>query len=59
MELVYQYLTKSRFRHRVKRSSKIFAKMQANLERERKTMTRLWAKREEQIRGAIESTGGM
>ncbi len=33
--------------------------MQADLERERKTMTRLWAKREEQIRGVIESTAGM
>jgi hypothetical protein len=33
--------------------------MQADLERERKTMTRLWAKREEQIRGVIDSTAGM
>ena len=33
--------------------------MEADLARERKTMTRLWAKREEQIRGVIESTAGM
>jgi hypothetical protein len=33
--------------------------MQSDLERERKTMTRLWAKREEQIRGVIDSTAGM
>lgn len=33
--------------------------MQADLERERITMTRLWAKHEEQIRGVIESTAGM
>ena len=30
--------------------------MQADLDRERKTMMRLWAKREEQFRGAVETT---
>jgi hypothetical protein len=30
-----------------------------NLDRERKTMMRLWAKREEQIRGVVESTAGL
>ena len=33
--------------------------MQSDLERERRAMTRLWAKREEQIRGVIASTVGM
>jgi hypothetical protein len=33
--------------------------MQDDLDKERKTMTRLWAKREEQIRGVIEATAGM
>jgi hypothetical protein len=33
--------------------------MHDDLEKERKTMTRLWAKREQQIRGVIESTAGM
>jgi hypothetical protein len=33
--------------------------MQADLDRERKTMMRLWAKREEQIRGVVESTAGL
>ncbi len=33
--------------------------MENDLARERKTMTRLWAKREEQIRGVIESTASM
>jgi hypothetical protein len=28
-------------------------------DRERKTMMRLWAKREEQIRGVVESTAGL
>jgi hypothetical protein len=59
MELVYQYLTGPRFRHRVEAIVEKFEDMQADLERERKTMTRLWAKREEQIKGVIETTVGM
>jgi hypothetical protein len=30
-----------------------FTEMQADLDRERKAMTRLWAKREEQINGVV------
>jgi hypothetical protein len=59
MEMVYQYLTGPRFRHRVEAVVEKFAEMQSDLDRERKTMTRLWAKREEQIRSVIESTAGM
>ena len=33
--------------------------MQADLERERRTMTKAWAKREQQIRCVLESTAGM
>jgi hypothetical protein len=59
MEMVYQYLTGPRFRHRVEAIVEKFADMHADLDKERKTMTRSWAKREEQIRGVIESTAGM
>lgn len=59
MELVYQYLTGPRFRHRVQAIVEKFSDMHDDLDKERKTMTRLWAKREEQIRGVIESTAGM
>lgn len=59
MELVYQYLTGPRFRHRVEAIVEKFEDMQADLDKERKTMTRLWAKREEQIKGVIETTVGM
>lgn len=58
-EMVYQYLTGPRFRHRVEAIVEKFNDMQGDLEKERKVMTRLWAKREEQIRGVIESTVGM
>ena len=33
--------------------------MKADLNRERNTMTRLWAKREEQLRGVLDSTAGL
>jgi hypothetical protein len=33
--------------------------MQADLDRERKAMTRLWAKREEQIHGVVETMAGL
>lgn len=59
MEMVYQYLTGPRFRHRVQAIVEKFSDMREDLDKERKTMTRLWAKREEQIRGVIESTAGM
>lgn len=59
MELVYDYLTGPRFRHRVEAIVEKFSDMQADLDRERKAMTRLWAKREAQIKGVIEATVGM
>jgi hypothetical protein len=59
MELVYQYLTGPKFRHRLEAIVEKFSDMQADLDRERKTMTRLWAKREAQIQGVVESTTGM
>jgi hypothetical protein len=59
MELVYHYLTGPRFRHRIEAIVEKFSDMQSDLEKERKATTRLWAKREAQIRGVIESTVGM
>lgn len=59
MQMMYQYLIGPRFRHRVEAIVDKFTDMQDDLNRERKMMTRSWAKREEQIRGVIESTAGM
>jgi Uncharacterized protein conserved in bacteria (DUF2130) len=58
-ELVYQYLTGPRFRHRIDAIVEKFTDMQADLDRERKTMMRLWAKREEQLKGVLDSTAGL
>ncbi len=59
MELVYEYLTGPRFRHRIEAIVEKFTDMSADLDRERKAMTRLWAKREAQIDGVIAATVGM
>ena len=59
MEQVYGYLTGPRFRHRVEAIVEKFSDMQDDLNKEKKATTRLWAKREAQIQGVIESTVGM
>jgi hypothetical protein len=59
MELMYGYLTGPRFRHRIDAIVEKFTDMQADLDRERKMMMRLWAKREEQLRGVLDSTAGL
>lgn len=59
MELVYQYLTGPRFRQRIEAIVEKFSDMQDDLDKERKAMTRQWAKREAQIRGVVEATAGM
>jgi hypothetical protein len=59
MELVYQYLTGHRFRQRVTAIIEKFEEMQADLVKERTTMTKLWAKREMQIQAVLAATAGM
>jgi hypothetical protein len=59
MELVYDYLTGSHFRQRVAAIVEKFEDMQNDLDKERVAMSRIWAKREKQIRGVIEATAGM
>ncbi len=59
MEMVYAYLTGPRFRHRIEAIVEKFTEMQADLARERRSMTKMWSKRELQIQGVIEATVGM
>jgi hypothetical protein len=58
-ELVYEFLTGPRFRHRVEAIVEQFTDMRSDLDRERKAMTRLWAKREEQLRVVLDATAGL
>jgi hypothetical protein len=59
MEMVYQYLTGSRFRHRIQAIVEAFSSMREDLERERKAITKQWSKREEQIDRVMQATVGM
>ncbi|OOO01530.1 MAG: hypothetical protein USCGTAYLOR_02267 [Chromatiales bacterium USCg_Taylor] len=59
MEMVYQYLTGPRFRHRVQAIVEAFSSMQEDLDREKKVITKQWAKREEQIDRVMQATVGM
>ncbi len=59
MEMVYQYLTGPRFRQRVQAIVEAFSSMKEDLDKERKVITKQWAKREEQIERVMQSTVGM
>jgi hypothetical protein len=58
-EMVYAYLTGPQFRHRIDAIVEKFTDMRDDLDRERKTMTKLWARREQQLNGVLDSTAGL
>lgn len=58
-EMIYQYLTGPRFRHRVEAIVEAFSTMQEDLDKERKVIMKQWAKREEQIERVMGATVGM
>jgi len=59
VELVYQYLIGPRFRQRLEGIIEKFDELKEDLDKERKFMNRVWAKREGQIQGVLDSTTGM
>ena len=58
-EMVYQYLTGPRFRQRVQAIVEAFSSMQDDLDKEKKAITKQWAKRTEQIERVMQATVGM
>ncbi len=58
-EMVYQYLTGPRFRQRVQAIVEAFSSMQEDLDKEKRAITKQWAKREEQIGRVMGATVGM
>jgi hypothetical protein len=58
-ELVYQYLTGPRFRHRIEAIVESFSGMKDDLDKERKAIMKQWAKREGQIERVMNATVGM
>jgi hypothetical protein len=59
MELVYQYLTSQAFRHRVEAIVEAFSTMQEDLEKEKRAITKQWAKRQQQLERMMSATTGM
>ena len=59
MEMVYRYLTGPRFRQRVQAIVEAFSSMQGDLAREKRVITKQWAKRQEQIDRVMQATVGM
>ncbi len=58
-EVVYEYLTGPLFRQRVEAIVEAFTNMQDDLDKERKVITKQWAKRSEQIGRVMCATVGM
>jgi len=58
-EMLYSYLTGPRFRLRVQAIVEAFSNMKEDLDKERKVITKQWAKRDEQIERVMQATVGM
>lgn len=59
MELVYNYLSGREFQQRIAGIVEAFLSMQSDLESEKRSMQRIWSKREKQIQRAVMNTAGM
>jgi len=59
MEVLYGYLSGTEFRHKVEAIVEAFVGMKQDLDKERRAMTRIWAKREKQIEQVVNNTAGM
>lgn len=59
MEMLYSYLTGPRFRQRVQAIVEAFTNMKDDLDKEKKVITKQWAKRDEQIERVMQATVGM
>jgi hypothetical protein len=59
MDMVYRYMTGPGFRHRVQAILEAFSSMKEDLDREKKAITKQWAKREQQINQVMEATAGL
>jgi len=58
-EMIYAYLTGLQFRARIEAIVEAFMSMQSELQAEKRTMTKLWAKREKELEKVLDATSGM
>ena len=59
MEALHSYLTGTEFRQRVEAIVEAFVSMKDDLEREKRSAVKMWAKREKEIERVITNTSGM
>ncbi len=59
LELLYEYLSSTEFRHRIEAMVEAFQGMRDDLNKERQTMEKQWAKREMQIHLVVQNVSGM
>lgn len=59
MEFLYDYLSGPEFKQKVEAIVEAFKVMKEDLDHERRSMTKMWAKREKQIERVILNTGSM
>ena len=59
MEFLYTYLSGAEFRHRVSGIVEAFVTLREDLEAEKRSTQRMWAKREKQLDRATMQTAGM
>ena len=58
-DVIYDYVTGSEFAIRVRQIAAAYIEMQKDLEMEKRSMNRIWSKREKQITLVLENLGGM
>lgn len=59
MEMLYNYLSGAEFRHRVEGIVEAFVTLKGELDAEKRSVQRLWAKREKQLERAASQTAGL
>ena len=59
MELVYTYLAGREFQQRIEGVVEAFITMQSDLDSEKRSMQRIWSKREKQLQRALSNTAGL
>ena len=59
MEYLYNYLSGAQFKNKMENIVSAFSSMKEDLETEKRSMMRIWAKRDKEITRVIESTSGL
>jgi hypothetical protein len=59
MEILYDYLSGPGFRRKVEAIVEAFITMRAELDQEKRAVTRMWSKREKQIQRVVDNTAAM